>query len=1000
MSAMVNRLKNELKEEKEKAQEEAEDLTQEMAELRYQLLQRVDEERELRARTEEVYLKRITELETQLRHSKQETALLLGQKQSAEVQAQSRNFELQNLKSALQEAKNVQNKLLQEKEQLENYMAAERQSLQSQLRISQEEFTSVSMKLRIADKNLEELGKTCSRLKEENEAIFLSMERKRVELQLKAIEEGIAQSDRISHLSDSKVLDHLRTSDQQKSYLLEGVSEMLELIASFKLQLFVLASEYQNLESRLQSKHQQSEARQDALEGMPYLDESCNDLNSDVIRDVACITDIEEATPWSDVSYCVTSTAHVFEEKPDTALANAQEGNATDAFNVDKFVRDLTQVSGSDFMNPTDLKEVEIEKTSLEAEVHINDRNSITSDCNLDPNCGQRQIEQTVVNMVDLVTEEMTKLLRILLKCSQFEKLEELNSLESRLQLWSNIPQKNLPDKIFGAGVLSEWVDLVIDLLVAYRQELSFAHQTCRNLESEVESLRSVEEQSHTLSKEARHAKNESAKIQMQFEAELALKEDMLQAVERELRARTSNLVEAHKTIAQLEACNKSFQDQIQQLEELFKNSKAGWESERQSLERSLAEQLVTMQGEKARTNKEIDRLERTLEEFRSRLAENEQELEELIHANNLNIDAVIAAKLRQLNLKLRDSQLAEAKLQAECNRLSGQVVQLQVKLQEAEWELEAENEHHVGALIQYEEERGLLEEKLEAGKQGLHSNIRALVHDGGQKRTPSHGVESWLDDAAGEELHYSIGEKKQMRELIEELKHSILEKDIFLSAQKEDLVFQKELNRKLMDQVDQLERELDSVREELLLCESQATDMESTIANLHEELLLERMKAEQAEADNERHARKQNEGYLQLKLSIDELLSNMQTELAESRKKEAEALDQVKKLGSELLLAKEQVKNSELRLQNVLKQFQDQLDAEREKLQSYVSAQEQAELHLLEQAEELNILKGERSTLQRLLVQVERERDDYRIAYMDLESQASRTRSRSMFFK
>ena len=59
-------IQDELREEKEKAKEEAEDMTQEMAELRYQLMERVDEERELRARTEEASLRRISELESQV----------------------------------------------------------------------------------------------------------------------------------------------------------------------------------------------------------------------------------------------------------------------------------------------------------------------------------------------------------------------------------------------------------------------------------------------------------------------------------------------------------------------------------------------------------------------------------------------------------------------------------------------------------------------------------------------------------------------------------------------------------------------------------------------------------------------------------------------------------------------------------------------------------------------------------------------------------------------
>lgn len=52
--------------EKTKAQEEAEDLTQEMAELRYQLMEMIEQERELRAQTEQASVLRVEELEAQV----------------------------------------------------------------------------------------------------------------------------------------------------------------------------------------------------------------------------------------------------------------------------------------------------------------------------------------------------------------------------------------------------------------------------------------------------------------------------------------------------------------------------------------------------------------------------------------------------------------------------------------------------------------------------------------------------------------------------------------------------------------------------------------------------------------------------------------------------------------------------------------------------------------------------------------------------------------------
>ncbi|XVF54390.1 hypothetical protein PTKIN_Ptkin05aG0177200 [Pterospermum kingtungense] len=63
---LVKQLKEELKEQKLKANEEAEDLEQEMAELRYQMMGLLEEERKRRACIEQASLQRIAELEAQI----------------------------------------------------------------------------------------------------------------------------------------------------------------------------------------------------------------------------------------------------------------------------------------------------------------------------------------------------------------------------------------------------------------------------------------------------------------------------------------------------------------------------------------------------------------------------------------------------------------------------------------------------------------------------------------------------------------------------------------------------------------------------------------------------------------------------------------------------------------------------------------------------------------------------------------------------------------------
>ncbi|PSS07961.1 TATA element modulatory factor like [Actinidia chinensis var. chinensis] len=70
---LVKQLKEEVKTEKLKAKEEAEDLAQEMAELRYQITDLLEEERKRRACIEQISLQRISELEAQIKKDRRES---------------------------------------------------------------------------------------------------------------------------------------------------------------------------------------------------------------------------------------------------------------------------------------------------------------------------------------------------------------------------------------------------------------------------------------------------------------------------------------------------------------------------------------------------------------------------------------------------------------------------------------------------------------------------------------------------------------------------------------------------------------------------------------------------------------------------------------------------------------------------------------------------------------------------------------------------------------
>ncbi|OMO82985.1 hypothetical protein COLO4_22753 [Corchorus olitorius] len=74
---LVKQLKEELREQKLKAKEEAEDLAQEMAELRYQMMGLLEDERKRRACIEQASLQRIAELEAQIQKEPQKAVAVV-----------------------------------------------------------------------------------------------------------------------------------------------------------------------------------------------------------------------------------------------------------------------------------------------------------------------------------------------------------------------------------------------------------------------------------------------------------------------------------------------------------------------------------------------------------------------------------------------------------------------------------------------------------------------------------------------------------------------------------------------------------------------------------------------------------------------------------------------------------------------------------------------------------------------------------------------------------
>ncbi|CAL9129631.1 unnamed protein product [Musa acuminata var. zebrina] len=99
---LVNQLKEELREVKLKAMEEAEDLTQEMAELRYQFTDMLEEESRRRALVEEASIRRVQDLEEQVQKEQQKSITALRHFREVNKLAEKQSMEIRRLKTALE----------------------------------------------------------------------------------------------------------------------------------------------------------------------------------------------------------------------------------------------------------------------------------------------------------------------------------------------------------------------------------------------------------------------------------------------------------------------------------------------------------------------------------------------------------------------------------------------------------------------------------------------------------------------------------------------------------------------------------------------------------------------------------------------------------------------------------------------------------------------------------------------------------------------------------
>lgn len=1107
MGAMVSRLKDELIEEKEKAKEDAEDLTQEMAELRYTLMERVEQERELRAHTEQASLRRISELEEQLKHARQEISVLLARKQSADANAQARALELQHLKSAFEMLKQSQSSLIIQKDQIEKDMTCQLQELKLIVTSLETDLSKTALQLQIAEEKVDHLENASNDLKKENEERLSAAEQQKGEalLRLEVAELKLAQLEHASLIpkTEGEELEKLLILENNKEPLEQGIADMLQLIADFKLQLQLLAEEYCKAEVKILHK---AELRFSPVENNTYSECSlsqcsqelpaqatcsgCQDSSSCISNDLLS-NDKEGRNVQNVTTFLQAEDMEKSHISPRKGIEMREASSTVDIYckeesgkeNEDLLFQSVQSNSESHFSIGLGEHDMDLQNldSSFSCFSPCHPVSLTTSNSLADTNVKEQEwpwVVQEVVEMVASMTEELTQSLRLVLKCP-LSRLEFLSSLESRLQTWSDVPQETLPDRVVVTGAITDWGDLVVDIVGQCCRELQAMQQKVWDLEAQIEVMERIRADFNALNMELTYTKEKLPREESCFASEMARKEDVMHALERKLEHADLDLLCTEKKVKEQEETICSLLGQCKKAELEAEREKSTRASEKRQLNETLREQYENMQKERAWASKEMGKLEKRVDELQHRLTENEQELEELMATHKIDIDAVVAIKMKRLEQNLNDSHSLEARLQAERAELASQVVWLQAKLEEAERELQAENEQHVEVLIEYEEEHAFMMAELEAAKHHSYLNQTDMNQTSTEKGSSTSLVNPKMRDLTEGKMHgprklgempnnlgsellaernlrfeteqkqrelsstlektlvqlsvlerklelakqkiehmeksfrsseskllRTLEEKKTMQDAIETLKQNNIEKDLLLASQREELSLQKENNKNLMDHATSLDSELFLLRQQQLMCESQANEMGLTIVNLQEALMLERLKTSQAQEDTNlqmKRLTRQDEDYLQLKMKYNALLTSLeslQANLGESRKREGEARVQVKKLELEFSLAKEEVVKSEVRLQKTLKQKEEQLEAERSKLEAAINAQKQSNWLLHRQIEQLKGLEAEKVELQRHLAQVretcdrvEKERDDLKVAYAELENQFSRRR-------
>ncbi|BBN10708.1 hypothetical protein Mp_5g05790 [Marchantia polymorpha subsp. ruderalis] len=473
----------------------------------------------------------------------------------------------------------------------------------------------------------------------------------------------------------------------------------------------------------------------------------------------------------------------------------------------------------------------------------------------------------SVSELVESITEELTKLLRVVIKTPSSSLRNSFNDLERRVKVWSNITSKALQSKVSKTGALEEWKELVVDFLSKSRQELITLHQRLHDCEDELSSVDKLRAESLVATQTITFLKDEINKLEAQNFTDHIEREEEVNVLKKDLEYAHTLISAAQRKSSEEHKLALTLKDQLRKVELELEHSKQGWAAEQDFIDSCFGDESGDLFGEdRSFSKKDVDTLEKKVEELTSRLEENERELGELMVISGIDFDAVVSAKLKRMEQRLEDSKASESLVRAEKTELASQVSWLKSKLAEVEHELHLENQQHVEILIRYEEEQGQLEASSRSERDSLNAKVTQLEKllaektkqfETGHPGSPTYQVhrlranvlaletslaaerQKGIDSEACMEAHL-IKEKDKNNDL--ETKLTTLQSTV--TSLKSELSEAEQREKRAQSQIEKLMIELGIAKEEVLKCEVR---MQKTIRQAKEDVDAEKRRLEES---------------------------------------------------------------------------------------------------------------------------------------------------------